>query len=99
MSDSREGMLASLQRVVIPALRARGFRGSTPHFRRTRSGQVDLLSIHFSRWGGGFAVELAGARGEGLGTPAGEIIPAGKLTAHHVLPRQRLGAPRPGDDH
>jgi hypothetical protein len=92
LSDSRANMLAALKRVVVPELRARGFRGSTPHFRRERGGCLDLLEIVFSRWGGEFAVELARAPAEGLQQRSGEVIAPAKLRAHHVVARLRLGA-------
>ena len=48
-----------LKATVIPELRARGFQGSLPHFRRRRPDRIDLLTFQFDRSGGRFVVELA----------------------------------------
>ena len=92
-------MLAALKRVVVPELRARGFRGSPPHFRRERDEGLDLLAIQFSRWGGEFVVELARAPATGVQLHSGELIPPAKLRTHHVMSRLRLGAASTGSDH
>ena len=41
-----------LKATVIPELRARGFQGSFPHFRRLRPDRIDLLAFQFYRSGG-----------------------------------------------
>jgi antitoxin component of MazEF toxin-antitoxin module len=97
---SREEMVAALKHVVVPALRQRGFTGSFPHFRRIAAQRVDLLTIQFDKWGGGFVVELAKSGADGFTTALGVKIPAARLKAHDLHPkdRLRLGAAQQGQD-
>ena len=93
-------MDAALKERVVPVLRARGFKGSLPHFRRILSDRVDLLTVQFDRHGGGFVVEISRCDPSGVTTAWGEHIPAAKATAHDLHPdkRQRLGSRRSGTD-
>jgi hypothetical protein len=93
-------MEEALKAQVVPALRARGFRGSLPHFRRAGTDRIDLLTIQFDRHGGGFVVEIATCPPSGVTTAWGEQVPPQRVTAHDVHPhaRHRLGAPKPGED-
>jgi hypothetical protein len=86
--NDRTQMEAALKRIVIPELRAQGFKGTFPHFRRV-SDRVDLLTFQFDRRGGGFIMEVA--RGETAGhiTHWGKCIPAEKLRAWDLHPGQR----------
>src|SRR5687767_1809037 len=90
MSADREKMIAALKECVVPVLKARGFKGSFPHFRRPTDTAIHLLTFQFDKWGGAFAVEIASCPPEGLTTHWGEHIPPGKVTAHHMNPRLRL---------
>src|SRR5260221_6514272 len=58
-SKDREAMDAALKELVIPVLRANGFKGSLPHFRRVTPQAIDLLTFQFDKWGGGFVVEIS----------------------------------------
>lgn len=82
-----------LKEVVLPELRARGFRGSYPHFRRQRPDRIDLITFQFWRSGGKFVVELAQCGPDGYTTSWSKHIPASKVTAHDLDPskRKRLG--------
>ena len=97
---TRDDMVLALKREVVPALRQRGFTGSFPHFRRLWSARVDLLTFQFDQWGGGFVVEIAKAGGEGVTSASGAKIPAARLKAHDLHPkdRLRLGASGSGQD-
>ena len=93
-------MIAALRARLVPELRQRGFKGSLPHFRRARSGAIDLLTVQFDRHGGGFIVEIAKCEPEGVTTYWGAKIPPNKVTAHDLHPneRHRLGALGPNQD-
>ena len=84
-------MIRVLKDTVVPALTARGFQGAFPHFRRLRPDRIDLLTFQFYRSGGKFVVELSQCGPDGYTPPWGEKIPPGKVTAHHLYRRQRLG--------
>ena len=90
MSESRDRMIAALQDVAVPVLRDMGFSGSFPHFRRIREAQVDLLTFQFNRYGGSFVVEVAFCAPDGFTTHWGKHIPAKKVRAHDIHPKQRL---------
>ena len=97
---NRDAMTAALKETLVPALRARGFKGSLPHFRRIGEERVDLLTVQFDRHGGGFIVEISRCGSTGVTTACGKHIPATKVTAHDLHPdkRHRLGSPGPGID-
>jgi hypothetical protein len=94
--NTREDMDAALKKLVVPALRQRGFTGSFPHFRRIAE-EVDLLTFQFDRNGGGFVVEAAKGKKEGFTTHWGKHIPAAKLTAWDLHPNQRRRLRRGSD--
>jgi len=71
----RDEMISSLKSVFVPALRERGFKGSLPHFRRPMQDRIDLLTIQFDRWGGGFVIEISKCAPEGITMPWGNIFP------------------------
>ena len=93
-------MIVVLKGKVVPILREKGFGGSFPHFRRIRSGQIDLMSFQFDKWGGGFVVEISKCGPEGVTMSWGEKIPPKKVTAQHLNPneRLRLGCEGPSTD-
>ncbi len=94
LADDRLYMIKRLKAVVVPELRAMGFKGSFPHFRRSRKGW-DYLSFEFRhRYGGAFAVEV-GRRKDG---EAGEV-PDNEMNAFWARTRERLGTIRSGEDH
>jgi len=96
----RDDMISSLKKVFVPALRERGFKGSLPHFRRPLEDRIDLLTIQFDRWGGGFVIEISKCPPVGITLLWGEHVPPNRVRAWDVNPpyRPRLGAPRPQDD-
>lgn len=93
MSDERRRMVAALRKRVVPALKARGFKGSFPHLRRVAESKIDLLTFQFDKWGGGFIVEIAACPPEGVTMYGGEHVAPGKVNAWHMSRRLRLGAP------
>jgi hypothetical protein len=96
----RDEMVSSLKRLFVPALRERGFKGSLPHFRRPIEGRIDLLTIQFDPWGGGFVIEVSKCAPDGITLHWGEHVPPNRVRAWDVHPRHRprLGAPGPGED-
>ena len=90
----------ALKSVFVPKLRELGFAGTLPHFRRRGTSRIDLLTVQFDRYGGGFVVEISRCPLDGVTTHWGKHIPPNKVTAHDLHPdlRQRLGSPRPGVD-
>jgi Domain of unknown function (DUF4304) len=89
-TKSRPIMDRVLKEVFVPELRARGFMGSLPHFRRIRPDRIDLVSFQYSKRGGQFMVNLSQCGPEGVKTEWGKEIPPDKVTAFDVFERQRL---------
>lgn len=87
---NRKQMDEALKTNVIPYLRANGFKGSFPHFRRRNKHQIDLITFQFNRYGGSFIVELAVCPLDGITMSWGQHIPPNKVTAHDVNTRYRL---------
>jgi len=83
-------MIAQLKKLVIPALRENGFRGSYPHFRRIKEKQIDLLTFQFNKYGGSFVVEVSNCPAEGITTYWGEHIEPKKVKAHDMDPSNRI---------
>lgn len=81
MNDERQAMDAALKGQVVQSLRAMGFKGSLPHFRRAALGGLDVLTFQFDRYGGGFVIEVARCSQDGFVTAWGKEIPANKVTA------------------
>jgi uncharacterized protein DUF4304 len=99
MSDPRGEMNKAIRDVVIPALRARGFKGSFPHFYREIEGHIDLLSFQFHRSGGSFVVELSFATPERGNVYIDQDDPPKKLRVGQTTRRLRLGASSENKDH
>lgn len=99
MANGREAMLAVLQETLVPALRARGFSGRLPHFRRPGAERIDLLAIQFDKYGGGFVVEIAKCPPEGVRHADGSWTGPERVTARDVVRRLRLGAATESGDH
>ncbi|MDJ0722759.1 MAG: DUF4304 domain-containing protein [Desulfobacterales bacterium] len=83
-------MNTALQAIVVPALRARGFKGSLPHFRRITASHIHLLTFQFDRYGGGFVIEAAIAPNQPFETRWGRIIEPNELSAHDLDARCRI---------
>jgi len=90
-------MDAALKELVVPVLRANGFKGSLPHFRRPKPEAIELLSFQFDKWGGAFVVEISKCPVDGFTMPWGEHVPPNKVTAQHLDPdRRKRIKPREG---
>jgi hypothetical protein len=90
MSSLRTAMDQELKASVVPRLRATGFAGSLPHFRRAHQSGIDLLTFQFDRNGGGFVIEISRGPVEGITTHWGKVIGPKQLTAWDMHPEERL---------
>jgi hypothetical protein len=79
-SDDRQSMDEALKALVVPALRSSGFKGSLPHFRRASSEGIDLVTVQFDKWGGGFVIEIARCSPEGFMTSWGKEVAPNKVS-------------------
>ena len=99
MNDPKKLMINALKQLLTPELRARGFKGSFPHFHRLTQQRADFLTIQFYSSGGSFVVEIAKAK-----LPIDKKISHGvaveKVTTAHFRDRYRLRSmpDRMGDD-
>lgn len=84
-------MDTAIKAIVVPHLRAMGFKGSIPHFHRPRGEAVDLLSFQFRSDGGAFVVELGRVAADGFDFH-GKHIPAAKAQNRYLKERHRLGS-------
>ncbi|WP_205504376.1 DUF4304 domain-containing protein [Rufibacter psychrotolerans] len=90
MSEERTEMINALKEIFIPVIREKDFKGTFPHFRRTKSGRTNLLTFQFDKYGGGFVIELANWHEPDFKTSWGKEIPLNKLTAHDLNERLRI---------
>lgn len=81
MSADRDAVQRALQEILVPALRERGFKGMLPHFRRLGTGQAQLLTVQFNKWGGSFIIELGRAQRLPYRSRSGRVMTAGQLRA------------------
>ncbi len=87
---SRKKIDEALKRIVLPALREKGFTGTLPHLRKITPSEIHLISFQFNKYGGGFVVEIAKTKNEPFRTRSGEIIEPKKLIALCVEERERI---------
>jgi hypothetical protein len=99
MDDPRSEMNKAIKAVVVPAIRASGFKGSFPHFYRETAGHIDLMSFQFHRSGGSFVVDLSFATPERDNVYIDKDDPPNKLRVCQTSRRLRLGAGSEGKDH
>jgi hypothetical protein len=82
---------------VAPTLRARGFKGTFPHFTRAGTTRLDLLTFQFSQFGPSLYIEIASCDPEGLTATDGAIlVPKGKVRTYDLgLGRRCRIGPKP----
>ena len=88
----RDAMMAALKDHLVPGLRAKGFKGSFPHFRRVLLPRVDYLTVQFNTAGGSFVVEVATSSSNGKPQGYGSELPIEKLNTQYFRERFRLGS-------
>lgn len=81
MSETRKKMNDSLKRILLPVLRAKGFKGSFNHFRRINKDSIDLLTFMFNKYGGEFAIDIAKSSEKGVVGVNGKVIRPNKVIA------------------
>ncbi|MFZ9394751.1 MAG: DUF4304 domain-containing protein [Erythrobacter sp.] len=91
IASARDAVDAALKAVVLPHLRAMGFKGSLPHLHRLRGAAADLLTVQFISAGGKFVVELGRAAPGGFDS-YGRHIPIAKAKTYYLAERHRLGS-------
>jgi len=57
MTVDRENMQKAIKHFIVPQIRALGFKGSLPHFRRRVGTEHQMLMIFFNKYGGSFYIE------------------------------------------
>lgn len=82
-------MVKVLKYFVVPEIKALGFSGTFPHFRREKNGKFEFVSFQFNRYGGSFVLEC------GFSTPHdlpdfAKKLPFEKLTYDYAHPNNRL---------
>ncbi len=88
---SRADMDTAIKAIVVPALRAMGFKGSMLRFHRPRGEAVDLLTFQFRSDGAAFVVELGRVAVGGFDFH-GRHIPVAEARASYLKERHRLGS-------
>jgi hypothetical protein len=99
MTGDRRQMDRALKAIVVPKIRALGFVGSLPHFRRKHGSTHQMLMLMFNKYGGSFYLE-AGCQSEtefqklqeSWGA-AGRSLAESELTVGHCKRRARIGDP------
>ena len=95
MTADRENMQKALKRIVVPEIRALGFKGSFPHFRRRAEGEHQMLMLFFNKYGGSFYVEAGRISDQRvrdlqqLWADAGNSLAESSLSVGHCNPNQR----------
>jgi len=86
-------MKKSLEYWVAPALRNRGFTGKFPVLSRTRGAQLDVVELQFTKYGGGFRMNLGVCPAGGLTTKWGQFVQPGEATTAHEMDRRYFLSP------
>ncbi|MFC7371859.1 DUF4304 domain-containing protein [Fictibacillus iocasae] len=79
MSSHRDALVTSLNEIVIPHLRERGFKGSLPHFYRKCADRTDLIMFQFSLYGEVLYVEISKCSKDGY---------TEETTGKHISPQK-----------
>lgn len=89
--ERRKKMDAALKEIAIPFLRQQGFKGSFPHFRREKDGQLNLLTFQFSLYSPEFVVEIATCATNGHAIWHSFLQPS-ECRVSHMGKRLRIGS-------
>lgn len=91
--EHRSAMDSALKAILVPVLRAQGFRGSWPDWRRTVSNRVDLVQIQHLSSGGTFFVNIGQLPAGGFATGPFQDKPVATLRLTHARARTRVQPP------
>ena len=78
-----------MRKLFEPFLANEGFAGKYPNFRRKESGDLQLLSVIYDKWGGGFVLEFAIHPPGPLHTSWGTIVPEEEIDVAYASPSTR----------
>ena len=79
-------MIAAIEKILVPILRAKGFKGKFPDFHRDKNGHTDLIFFQFHKYGGSFAVNISyqDKKQNNLPPYPGKDAPPEKLKAYYA---------------
>jgi len=83
-------MKKSLKDLVVPKLRALGFKGSFPHFKRVREGRTHFLSFQFDKFATSFEIFIANVADVPSALFKGCSLAPEKATMNHLLWKYQL---------
>ena len=82
----------AIKEIIIPFLRNKNFKGSYPHFRREKNGQLNLLTFQFSLYSPQFVVEISNCPTGGMTTAFGKELKPAQCRVHYIANRLRIGS-------
>jgi hypothetical protein len=80
---------AAMKKLFEPFLATEGFTGKYPHFQRKESDDLQLLSVIYDKWGGGFVLEFAHHPTGTLHTSWGTSVPEEEIDVAYTSPSTR----------
>ena len=91
----------AIKEIIIPFLRKENFKGSYPHFRREKNGQLNLLTFQFSLYSPQFVVEISNCPVNGMTTSYGKELKPAQCRSHYMNweNRLRIGSIKNGTDY
>jgi len=81
----------AIREIMEPAIRALGFEGKYPNFKRIEDGEIHFLEISTAKYGGGFGYGFSWCENGPLGHGDGEAIPADQIERTHIPFAQSAG--------
>lgn len=84
MSLERSEMIKSLNEIVFPVLRERGFKGKFPHFYRKWKERTDLLMFQLDGRSKVLSIEISKCPSRDYLDSNGKRIPPDKLKVYHI---------------
>jgi hypothetical protein len=88
MAGSRK-IRAAMKKMFEPFIVNEGFTGKYPHFQRKESGSLQLLSVIYDKWGGGFVLEFAHHPTGALQTSWGTVVAEEDIDVAYTTPSSR----------
>lgn len=85
-------MNKAIKSVVVPHLRAIGFKGSFPHFYRVNIDYIDLITFQFNLNGGRFVVEMSYVDPDKNNVFIDKDVPTSKFRVSQTSKRLCLGS-------
>lgn len=82
--SSAQHMSAALKVELVPALKAGGFDGTFPRYRRVRPAAIELLAIFYDKAATCFFLEFGAHERGDKHASWGEVVPESKLSLEHV---------------